>query len=238
MRPFALSSAPSRPFFLRLFDRLLGRTPESVSVPDNAGRLFVVSAPSGAGKTSLVKALLERDARARMSVSFTTRKRRPNEVDGADYFFVSKARFAALRDAGEMLEHAEVFGNFYGTGREQVQALMDAGHHVVLEIDWQGARQVREAAAHCQSVFILPPSRAELERRLRARQTDSEEVIARRLGESMDDMTHWDEFDYVIVNDNFDQAVAALSAVVDGRGDAQRRSQPDIAAAAEAVLAS
>jgi guanylate kinase len=180
--------------------------------------LFVVSAPSGAGKTSLVKALLARDPRVRMSVSFTTRDKRSNEEDGKDYFFVNTRRFGELRDAGEMLEHAQVFGNFYGTGRAQVQALLDAGHHVILEIDWQGARQVREAADDCRSIFILPPSRAELERRLRQRKTDSDEVIARRLGESLDDMTHWGEFDYVIVNDDFDEAVTALAAVLDGQG--------------------
>lgn len=199
-------------------------------------QLVVVSAPSGAGKTSLVKAVLARDGRARMSVSFTTRPMRPNEVDGQDYFFVDAARFETLRDDGQLLEHAEVFGNYYGTGREHVDALLGAGHHVILEIDWQGAQQVRAAAPGCRSVFVLPPSARELERRLRARQTDSDEVIARRLGESMDDMTHWPEFDYVIINDHFDEAVDALMAVVDGRGEDYSREHPGVREAAEAVL--
>ncbi len=200
------------------------------------GSLFVVSAPSGAGKTSLVKQLLKDDPRVRMSVSYTTRPRRDNEIEGTDYFFVAKQEFERLRDKGEMLEHAEVFTNYYGTGKAQVRALRDAGHHVVLEIDWQGARQVREASASCQTIFVLPPSREELERRLRNRQTDSEEVIAHRLGESVADMTHWHEFDFVIINDDFDEAAAALAAVVDGRGDNYRVARSEIRDAAQKIV--
>src|SRR6187549_528768 len=145
------------------------------------GALFVIAAPSGAGKTSLVKAVLERDPSLRVSVSHTTRKPRANEISGDHYFFVSVDEFKRLIEAGEFLEHAQVFDNFYGTGRAQVEALRNAGHDVILEIDWQGARQVRAAQPDCKSVFILPPSRRELETRLRNRKTDSDQVIERRL---------------------------------------------------------
>lgn len=201
-----------------------------------AGRLFVVSAPSGAGKTSLVKAVLARDANTRMSVSYTTRPMRSAEVEGQDYFFVDKVRFEALRDRGEMLESAEVFGNYYGTGRAQVDELLAAGHNVILEIDWQGARQVRVAATACQSIFILPPSRTELERRLRQRQTDTAEVIARRLGESVADMEHWAEFDYVVVNDDFNQAVDALASIIAGNGAHYASDGPNVSAMAEGIV--
>ncbi len=198
--------------------------------------LFVVSAPSGAGKTSLVKALLERDPAVRLSVSYTTRPMRSSETDGVDYFFVPAEDFARLEEDGEMLESADVFGNRYGTGRRRVEDQLAAGHHVILEIDWQGARQVRAASSDCQSIFILPPSRAELERRLRGRATDSDEVIARRLSESLDDMHHWQEFDYVVINDDFDEAVEALLAIVAGRGEAWRTDQPDAAGRVAAIL--
>lgn len=200
--------------------------------------LYVVSAPSGAGKTSLVKALLEREANIRLSVSYTTRKQRSTETDGEDYFFVEKEEFERLERAGEMLESADVFGNRYGTGRRQVEEKLAAGHPVVLEIDWQGARQVREKEPGCRSIFILPPSRTELERRLRGRATDSDEVIARRLSESLGDMGHWSEFDYVVINDDFAEAVEELAAIVSGQGEAHRATTPGAAARAEAVLAS
>ncbi len=187
-----------------------------------AGALFVVSAPSGAGKTSLVRALIDRHPNACTAVSYTTRPQRPREVHGEDYFFVSKDEFARLRGAEEFLEWAEVFGNHYGTSRTQVQALVHEGRRVILEIDWQGARQVRERMPESRLVFILPPSRAELERRLRSRATDDEDVIARRLSEAEGDMSHWAEFDYVIVNDDFERAVTQLCDVLDGRGEALR----------------
>ena len=136
-----------------------------------------------------------------MSISHTTRKQRATEVPGRDYHFIAVDEFKRLRDAGEFLEHAQVFDNFYGTGRAQVEALRNAGHDVILEIDWQGAQQVRRAQPDCISVFILPPSRAELEKRLRNRNTDSDEVIARRLRDCIADMSHYAEFDRVIVND-------------------------------------
>ena len=180
------------------------------------GSLFVIAAPSGAGKTSLVKAVLDRDPSLRVSISHTTRKQRPTEIPGRDYHFIDVDEFKRLRDAGEFLEHAQVFDNFYGTGRAQVEALRNAGHDVILEIDWQGARQVRAAQPDCQSVFILPPSRRELEARLRNRKTDSEEVIARRLRDSIADMSHYAEFDRVIVNDDFETAVGQLLQILRG----------------------
>jgi len=180
------------------------------------GSLFVIAAPSGAGKTSLVKAVLDRDPSLRVSISHTTRKQREQEVPGRDYNFVAVDEFQRLKEAGEFLEHAQVFDNFYGTGRAQVEALRNAGHDVILEIDWQGARQVRAAQPDCRSVFILPPSRRELETRLRNRRTDSDEVIERRLRDSIADMSHFGEFDCVIVNDEFESAVRQLLEILRG----------------------
>jgi guanylate kinase len=184
--------------------------------PPRRGRLFVIAAPSGAGKTSLVRALMERDPSLRFSISYTTRQKRPNEVDGRDYFFVSRDEFRAMVERGEFLEHARVFDNFYGTARSQVEASLGRGQDLILEIDWQGAQQIRRAMPECTSIFILPPSRAELERRLRTRATDSDEVIQRRLRDAAADMTHWREFDHVIVNDRFEEALADLLCVVRG----------------------
>ncbi len=190
------------------------------------GRLYVISAPSGAGKTTLVKALVERRPDLRFSVSYTTRPQRTGEVHQRDYFFVDEDAFAAMRRAGEFLEHARVFGNSYGTSRAQVQRQLAAGHDVLLEIDWQGAQQVRANLPECVTVFVLPPSLAELERRLRGRQTDSEAVITRRLGEAVGDLSHWPEFDYAIINDDLDEAVADLCSVLDGRGEACATDTP------------
>ena len=164
----------------------------------NRGKLFVIAAPSGAGKTSLVRALMERRPALRFSISYTTRKQRPNERDGHDYFFVDKAGFERMAAAGEFLEHARVFDNYYGTSREQVEQLLDQSQDVLLEIDWQGAQQIRRALPECRSIFVLPPSRAALEQRLRGRGTDSDEVIARRLRDSIADLSHWNEFDYIV----------------------------------------
>ena len=193
---------------------------------DNAsrrGRLFVIAAPSGAGKTSLVRALMERVPELRFSISYTTRRQRPNEVHGRDYFFVPREEFERMAEAGQFLEHATVFGNSYGTARAQVEQSLTSGQDLILEIDWQGARQIRAALPECCSIFILPPSRAELERRLRGRGTDTEEVIVRRLGEAADDMGHWREFDYVVVNDVFERALDQLSAIVQGRDPPEAR---------------
>ena len=181
------------------------------------GRLFVIAAPSGAGKTSLVRALMERVPALRFSISYTTRARRPTEEHGRDYFFVSKDEFARMVGAGEFLEHATVFDNSYGTARREVEQSLADGQHLILEIDWQGAEQVRRALPECVSIFILPPSRAELERRLHGRGTDAEGVIQRRLRDAASDMTHWREFDHVVVNDDFGRALGELEAIVTGQ---------------------
>jgi len=199
------------------------------------GRLFVIAAPSGAGKTSLVRALMEREPSLRFSISYTTRQQRPTETHGRDYFFVSRDEFEAMVERGEFLEHARVFDNYYGTARAQVEASLAAGQDLILEIDWQGAQQIRRQLPECISNFILPPSRGELERRLRGRGTDAEEVIQRRLRDAAADMTHWAEFDYVVVNDDFAQALAELQAIAHGRGDASRRDRPGLRTLAEAL---
>ena len=183
------------------------------------GKLFVIAAPSGAGKTSLVKALLERMPELHVSVSHTTRNKRPTEQHGREYYFVSVPEFESLVEKNEFLEHARVFDNYYGTGRRPVEEQLAKGHDVVLEIDWQGARQVRKALPECKTIFILPPSRQALEERLRNRATDSNEVIERRLRDAVGDMTHSREFDYVVVNDDFEHAVSDLMRIVRGEGE-------------------
>jgi guanylate kinase len=204
----------------------------------DTGQLWVISAPSGAGKTSLVRKLLERDPTLKFSISYTTRKPRSSEVPGRDYFFVTEAEFREMQLKDAFLEHAQVFDHWYGTGREHVAGLLEAGFTVVLEIDWQGARQVRERATGSHSIFILPPSVAELERRLRGRKTDSEAVIARRLKDALGDMTHWHEFDHVVVNDDFDAALDRLAAVIAGREHGARTSLAVVRTAAEAIVGS
>ena len=183
-------------------------------------KLFVIAAPSGAGKTTIVKALVARNPELRFSISYTTRQKRRTEVDGVDYLFVDVENFERLRDEGELLEFAEVFDNYYATSRSQVEKHLAEGQDVILEIDWQGARQVRESMPECVTIFILPPSLEELERRLRDRRTDSPEVIERRLRDALSDMAHWDEFDHVIINDKLERAVTDLENVLAGEGDA------------------
>jgi guanylate kinase len=200
------------------------------------GELWVIAAPSGAGKTSLVRALLEREPSLRFSISYTTRPRRSSEVDGRDYFFVQEPQFLEMVRGNAFLEHARVFDHWYGTGRDHVAGLLMAGFSVVLEIDWQGARQVRERAPKSQSVFILPPSVGELERRLRGRQTDSEAVIQRRLSDALGDMTHWTEFDHLLVNDDFAATLLRLAAVIHGEDRSARTQLPEVRAAAEAIV--
>jgi guanylate kinase len=192
------------------------------------GKLFVIAAPSGAGKTSLVRALMQRRPTLRFSISYTTRQQRPNERDGHDYFFVDKAQFERMAAAGDFLEHARVFDNYYGTSRSQVERILDASQDVLLEIDWQGAQQIRSTLPECRSIFVLPPSRAALEQRLRSRGTDSDEVIARRLRDSLADLSHWSEFDYIVVNDDFDRATGELEAIVTGQGESLRRDRPEL----------
>ncbi|MHB8816204.1 MAG: guanylate kinase [Steroidobacteraceae bacterium] len=184
----------------------------------------MLAAPSGAGKTSLVKALLQRMPGLKMSVSNTTRPRRPTEEDGREYYFVGVPEFERMVAQGRFLEHARVFDNLYGTAREPVETRLARGGDIVLEIDWQGARQVRSAMPDCVTIFILPPSREALEKRLRSRATDSQEVIARRLRDAVSDMSHWREFDYVVVNDDFEKAVADLMAIVSAHGE---KAPPD-----------
>jgi guanylate kinase len=203
---------------------------------EEATRLFVIAAPSGAGKTTLVHATVMNSPHLRFSISYTTRPQRVNEVDGKDYFFVSKPQFETMRANHELLESATVFDNFYGTGREQVEKILADGQSVVLEIDWQGARQVRARMPDCVTIFILPPSLAELERRLRDRRTDSDEVIARRLRDAVSDMGHWPEFDYVIINDDLNRAVSELEAVFAGAGEAQSTRNPALQARIGEIL--
>jgi guanylate kinase len=193
------------------------------------GRLYVVSAPSGAGKTSLVKALMEREPRIRFSVSYTTRKPRPNEIPGRDYHFVTMERFEEMVAHGEFLEHAQVFDNCYATGVRAVEEALANGEQLLLEIDWQGARQVRSRLPEARSIFILPPSRSALEQRLKARSTDSDAVIERRLRDAAQDLGHWDEFDYVVINDRFEQALEDLRAIVLDRGSQLLATRPEVA---------
>lgn len=181
------------------------------------GKLIVIAAPSGAGKTTLVHALIERNPDFVFSVSYTTRRRRPNERHGRDYFFVTEEEFRRLERQGEFLESARVFDNHYGTSRTQVESELARGRNVVLEIDWQGARQVRAAMPECRTIFILPPSVEALEERLRSRRTDSEEVIRRRLRDSLSDLSHWQEFDYVVINDDLERAIDELEGIATGR---------------------
>jgi len=178
------------------------------------GNLFVIAAPSGAGKTSLVRALMAADSRLTVSVSHTTRDPRPGEINGEHYHFTTLAHFHQLIASERLLEHAEVHGNCYGTSRDQVDAALSAGRDVILEIDWQGARQIRERFPACLLVFILPPSREALLQRLKARGQDSAEVIARRIANARGEIAHAHEFDYLVVNDVFEVAREDLAAIV------------------------
>jgi guanylate kinase len=200
------------------------------------GRLYVVAAPSGAGKTSLVKALMEREPRIQFSVSYTTRRPRPNEIPGRDYHFVSQERFQEMIANHEFLEHAQVFDNCYGTGVHAVQEALSNGEQLLLEIDWQGARQVRSRIPEAVSIFILPPSRAALEQRLKGRSTDSDEVIQRRLRDAAEDLGHWREFDYVVINDSFERAIEDLQAIVENRGAHLQAARPEVVQLAAALI--
>jgi guanylate kinase len=177
------------------------------------GTLYIVAAPSGAGKSSIVNAVLARDPNIALSISFTSRQPRPGERHAEHYHFVSAAEFEAMVEAGDFFEHALVHGDWKGTARQSVEPQLAAGKDVLLEIDWQGARQVRNKVPDAVSVFILPPSREALEQRMRNRNQDSEEVIAQRLAAAREEMSHYTEFDYVIVNEHFDTAVGEMCAI-------------------------
>ena len=188
--------------------------------------LFTISAPSGAGKTSLVKALLEKRAHSvAVSVSHSTRPKRSGEVDGIAYHFVSLAQFEDMVANNEFLEHARVFDNYYGTARASVDALLASGKHVILEIDWQGARQVKEKLPDTVGIFILPPSREQLERRLRARATDDDAVIERRMRDADREMAHYHDAEYLVINDDFEQALFDLDAIIHSQGLTRERQE-------------
>lgn len=185
------------------------------SVP-RRGLMLVMSSPSGAGKTTISRALLAQDKDIAMSVSATTRPPRPGEVDGQDYHFVPMARFQAMVEENEFLEHARVFDNYYGTPKAPVEAVLAAGRDVLFDVDWQGTQQLRQnAAKDLVAIFVLPPSYGELERRLKARAQDSDEVVARRMAKAEDEMSHWPEYDYILVNSDIDCSIARVRAILD-----------------------
>jgi len=194
---------------------------------NNAPAVIILSAPSGAGKTSLARRLVARRPDAALAVSHTTRAQRPGETDGVDYHFVDAAAFEAMIAAGRFIEYASVFGNHYGTSKDAIAALLSRGKHAILEIDWQGARAVRRQFPAAKSVFVMPPSLDALEQRLRARRQDADAVIAARMRAAQDEMSHKDEYDCIIVNAQFDRALTELEAVLparagDGDGDRDR----------------
>lgn len=193
------------------------------------GTLFILSAPSGAGKTTLAKALVDAVPGLVISVSHTTRPKRPGERDGVDYIFVSESEFLASVEAGEFLEHAQVFDNRYGTSREAVERLLQQGKDVILDIDWQGARTVKIAMPQAKGIFILPPSREALAKRLAGRGQDSKEVIERRMRAAVSEMEHYKEFDYQVVNDDFAAALADLKAIIGGEPERMRPVRLDMA---------
>jgi len=195
----------------------------------SVGTLYIISAPSGAGKTSLVHALLERDEQVMVSVSHTTRAMREGEEDGVHYNFVDVESFNSMVEKGVFLEHAQVFDNFYGTSREWVEARLAEGTDVILEIDWQGARLVRAAFGASTGIFILPPSRQALEERLKGRGQDSDEIIARRMQDAVSEIEHYDEFDFLVVNDDFEAALDDLAAIFVAGRLKREVKQPQIA---------
>lgn len=180
------------------------------------GLMFVLSSPSGAGKTTITRALLNNNPNLEISISATTRPRRPGEVDGQDYYFVDIPQFNEMADNGEMLEHAKVFGNYYGTPKLPVDEALSRGNDIIFDIDWQGTQRIREIAREdLVTVFILPPSAKELERRLRSRAQDSEESIRLRMDKASDEMTHYSEYDYVLINSNIDETIAQAQNILD-----------------------
>lgn len=195
-----------------------------------SGKLFILSAPSGAGKSSLAKALMQALPNLAVSVSHTTRAPRPGEAHGVHYYFVTRDDFENKVKAGEFVEHARVFDNYYGTARSSIDQLLEAGKDVLLDIDWQGARNIKQHMPGAVSIFILPPTRAALEERLRGRGQDSPEIIARRMRDAVTEMRHYSEFDHVVVNDVFDAARADLVAILQGKSAQKRPLNIDTAA--------
>ena len=200
------------------------------------GILYIVSAPSGAGKTSLVKALIDSEAQIRVSVSHTTRAMRPGEVDGVNYHFVDHAQFNAMLERSEFLEHAQVFDNLYGTSQRWVEHTLAEGFDLILEIDWQGAQQVRRLMPDARSIFILPPTQQALRQRLTNRGQDSDEVIERRMREAVSEMSHYVEYDYLVINDDFAHALDDLKAVFRANQLRQQRQQQRHLALLDALL--
>ncbi|ACO76543.1 guanylate kinase [Azotobacter vinelandii CA] len=197
------------------------------------GTLYIISAPSGAGKTSLVKALIDALPQVRVSVSHTTRGMRPGEVEGVNYHFVDRPTFLGMLERGEFLEHAEVFGNLYGTSQLWLEQTLAEGYDLILEIDWQGAQQVRRLLPQAQSIFILPPSQQALRHRLTNRGQDSDEIIERRMREAVSEMSHYVEYDYLVINDNFAHALEDLKSIFRARQlqlEAQQRRHGDLLA--------
>jgi guanylate kinase len=178
------------------------------------GKLYIVSAPSGAGKTSLLKALTAKIESISTSISTTTRPKRSGEVEGTDYYFVSVEEFSSMIEQGDFLEHAEVFGNFYGTSKTYLTDVLESGQNLVLEIDWQGAQQIRKQLPDAVSIFILPPSKEELARRLKRRAQDNEQVINDRMASAIEEISHYDEYDFIVMNDEFELALADLESII------------------------
>lgn len=207
----------------------------------STGTLYIVSAPSGAGKTSLVKALVDAQSSAqpeiRVSVSHTTRAMRPGEVDGVNYHFVDRTQFEFMIEHGDFLEQAEVFGNMYGTSQSHLQQTLDEGHDLILEIDWQGAEQVRKVMPDARSIFILPPTQQALRQRLTNRGTDSDEIIEGRMREAVSEMSHYTEYDYVVINDDFAHALEDLKAIFRANLLTQAHQQQRFSGLLEQLLA-
>ncbi|MEG5265063.1 guanylate kinase [Pseudomonas sp. JDS28PS106] len=203
----------------------------------STGTLYIISAPSGAGKTSLVKALMDARPEIRVSVSHTTRAMRPGETDGVNYHFVDRAEFVRMIEHGDFLEQAEVFGNLYGTSQSHLQQTLDEGHDLILEIDWQGAQQVRQLMPAARSIFILPPTQQALRQRLTNRGQDSDDIIEARMREAVSEMSHYVEYDYVVVNDDFATALDDLKAIFRANRLSQTLQQQQYSQLFEQLLA-